>query len=239
VELVEEEEETPSKPARKKRRSKDRSRGKVGSTGLLENKVVWIALALILVGGVVLTVALLTRNRRAPETAQEPAPAGSNAQPQQPQPPPPKQQPQPQLQPPPPKSAEVTAEEAFRNKLIGRWRLLSGLGVSPEQLTLLTKRGIFVYWDFRADGTGQVGRDSLDPATQAALAKEKEPKPFRIKYRVVGPNTIEIIDLSKTGSDGTWAKSERLNVVIGGTAMTMIDGTGTMGSLVRIGDLPR
>jgi serine/threonine protein kinase len=232
VELDEDEEEPEKHEAKDAKRSANKKSAKQSKGGkkkhkhekegvgaaLLRNWIPVLGAVLSLVA-LVLVVVLLARSKSEPATAQKP-PADTTDTP------PPKNQAvvaEPKVEPKiqakqPSPVADPTAIEALRLKLLGEWKVTSG--ISPALLQRLDGQKRFFAFVFRADGSAQMLIDATEPNERIEL--RKDPKmDAKMRFRVVSATQIEFENMPASFQGVVLPRNVRWTADIKGTALTL------------------
>jgi hypothetical protein len=125
-----------------------------------------------------------------------------------------------------------------KGKIEGKWKIVS----MPEkaqggknEFAEMAKLGIYVYMEFRPDGTATFGVGADKPEMMDLMAKGAGGKKLSwdLKYKLLSGDGVEFYDLPKDlqteGGGGLFGKKDRAraNVKISGDQMKMTDDEGT------------
>jgi len=132
-----------------------------------------------------------------------------------------------------------------KGKIVGKWKineLPHKDNEAKEDFEGLSKLGIYVYFDFRADNTLEMGVGADKPETLEfvkAMSKGQALQ-WTAKYKLLSGDGVEFYDLPKEMQEkggGIFGKNKdraRTNVKIDGDRMTMTDDDGKTGQLSRV-----
>jgi len=130
-----------------------------------------------------------------------------------------------------------------KGKIEGKWKVTAPPdkdAKAAEGFKELGERGIYMYMEFKPDGTFYLGFGADNPG---ALAMLKMGMPggkleFPAKYRLKSGNKVEIYDLSADAKQLMSEKGDvmRSDVIIEGDNMTVKDPDGTITKLTRMKD---
>jgi|GEM_PF-2796469 len=123
-----------------------------------------------------------------------------------------------------------------KDKIVGKWKItaLPEKAGGKKDLEELTKFGLYVYVEFKADG-GLILGIGADKKETLDLIKKGAPDQkltWDAKYKLLVGDAVEIYDLPKdlqNGNGGLFGKKDRakMTVKISDTEMKMIDDDGT------------
>ena len=114
-----------------------------------------------------------------------------------------------------------------KDKIVGKWKITGGGGAKEEELKLMRDLGIYVYLEFKNDGTLRFGAEASDPKVKKLLENGKETL-ASCKYKLLGGDEVEIYDIPKDLQDkdgGPFGKKDRAKgmIKIDGDKMTISD----------------
>jgi hypothetical protein len=114
-----------------------------------------------------------------------------------------------------------------KGKIVGKWRLDSGGGMTEPVLKQLAEQEGYAFFEFKDDGTMTMGFGSTDPQKQEALDKLTLGS---CKYKLGTGDAVELYDLSKSMRDdeggSPFGKEDRAKgaIKIDGDTMTLVVG---------------
>lgn len=117
-------------------------------------------------------------------------------------------------------------------KIVGKWRLLSLPGLTPDEFKELEKFKAYPCLEFKHDGSIVAGPEFTDPAMKEFLAKglEKYEMSKTGTYKLLSGDNVEIAgiaDVQKGGGLFGSSDSGRVKVAIEGDNMTITAENGT------------
>ena len=116
-----------------------------------------------------------------------------------------------------------------KGKIVGKWKMVGGGGMKADDAKMMEMLGIYVYFDFKDDGTLQFGAGANDPKMNDMLKDKGETKVASMKYKLLSGDAVEIYDIPKDMQDkeggGPFGKKDRArgNIKIDGDNMTISD----------------
>jgi hypothetical protein len=122
-----------------------------------------------------------------------------------------------------------------KGKIEGKWKLVSAPGVDEKQVAEADQRGMYMYFEFKPDGSVNVGLGSTkadEKNGEAGLAMEAG------KYKLLSGHKVEFSGMKGDGKKdggGLFGKGDKsvVEVKVDGDNMTITGSDGT-GKLVRV-----
>ena len=123
----------------------------------------------------------------------------------------------------------VGCESNNKGKIEGKWKVVSGTGSSSGEYEKNAKEGVFLYFEFRPDGTFALGQWIEMGEEKKGIGKEV----LTAKYKLKSGDTVELTNLPKElqgkgGSPFGNRDRARMKITISGNDMTASDDSGTM-----------
>lgn len=128
-----------------------------------------------------------------------------------------------------------------KGKIEGKWRITAppDKDASAKQgFDMMAAAGIYMYMEFKPDGTFYLGFDSDKPGA-LDLIKGNLPggkTAFPAKYKLMSGNKVQIYDLSADAKQLMGGKDEKMqsDIIIEGDNMTVKDPDGTITKMQRV-----
>jgi hypothetical protein len=123
-----------------------------------------------------------------------------------------------------------------KGKIEGKWKIVSlpeKVQNGKNEMAEMAKMGVYVYMEFRADGTMAfgVGADKQEMLDMVKMAAPNQKITWDGKYKLLSGDSVELYDLPKDfqGGGGLFGKDDRarVKVLIKGDEMRMTDKDGT------------
>jgi hypothetical protein len=117
-------------------------------------------------------------------------------------------------------------------KILGKWKLLSAPGLTPEEFKVLETFKAYPCLDFKQDGSIVAGPEFADPALKEFIAKglDNQEMSKTGTYKLLSGDNVEITgiaDVQKAGGLFGSSDSGRVKVTIEGDNMTITAENGT------------
>jgi len=142
------------------------------------------------------------------------------------------------------KKVETDPKSNIKDKIFGKWKIVDAPGLDKEQIKQLEMLKLYVFMEFKADGSLAIGAAGVDAEAQKLLDNAPKDTTVRLKYRLLADDEVEFFDLPKelqkgAGAGGLFGKGKdkaKTTMKIDKDAMTMTDEDGKTGKLTRVKD---
>ncbi len=119
------------------------------------------------------------------------------------------------------------------SKIVGKWKLVESS--KPEEIKQMSDVGMYLYFEFRADNTFDMGIGSDKPGMLDLIKMTGKPVVYPGKYKLGSGDTVNFSEFKGPDGKGFDGKDKaRSNITIEGDNMTIKDADGKTMKLVKV-----
>lgn len=127
-------------------------------------------------------------------------------------------------------------ESNNKDKIIGKWKMDNMPGLSADDAKMAKEKGMYFYFDFKADGAMVMGIDSTQAEVATKLKESGQKTTFPGKYKLLAGDKVEVYDMEGEEGKKLFGGKDKAQteIKITGDNMTIKDPDGTSMNLIKM-----